>query len=164
MKKVLIILNLLFLTISFSQEKRKAFTIEIAADETHQYSAEIPESPFFVKEKILQIYCGESLYIECEIDKDSISSMKVVEKNLHPEKTIMIEFTQNSEDRKNITTMLKVKNPFNKKFNYDAYMFTPTSKNWTSTSIIPILPNLMNFETWPHPIVTLILENWRFEE
>ena len=64
-----------------SVTKRKPFTLEIAANETQQYKAEIPESPYFVKDKILQIYCGEKVYVECEIVGDTISEMKIVEKN-----------------------------------------------------------------------------------
>jgi len=163
MKKAFLIFTLLLVTISFAQEKRKAFTLEIAANETQQYKAEIPESPFFVKEKILQIYCGEKIFIECEISKDTISTMKIVEKNINPKRTIEIEFIQDSEDRKNIRTTLMVKNPFDKKLNYNAIMFTPLSQNWKSTSIIPIQPNLMNFEMWPHAIISIVLEEWRFE-
>ena len=163
MKKTLLIFTLLVVTISFAQQNRKAFTLKIAANETQQYKAEIPESPFFVKEKILQIYCGEKVFIECELAKDTISTMKIVEKNINPKKTIEIEFTQNSEDRKNIRTTLVVKNPFNKKLSYNALMLTPASQTWKSTSIIPILPELMNYEMWPHAIVSLVLEEWRFE-
>lgn len=163
MKKILIFFIFLTTTFSFSQQNRKAFTLEIAANETQQYKAEIPESPYFVKEKILQIYCGEKIFIECEIAKDTISKMKIVEKNINPKKTIEIEFNQHSEDRKNINTMLVVKNPFNRKLNYNALMFTPISQTWKPTSIIPIQPQLMNFETWPHAIITIVLEKWRFE-
>ncbi len=166
MKKT-IFLIILFLSISlYSQNdkpKRSSYKLEIAANETQQYAADIPESPYFVKEKILQIYSGEKTFVECEIQGDSISKMKVVEKNINPQKTIIIDFTQNAEDRKSIRTDLRVKNPFNKKLNYDALMFTPISQQWKKTSIIPIYPNLENFEMWPHAIVTLVLENWRFE-
>jgi hypothetical protein len=166
MKKT-IFLIILFLSISlYSQNdkpKRSSYKLEIAANETQQYAADIPESPYFVKEKTLQIYSGEKIFVECEIQDDSISKMKVVEKNINPQKTIIIDFTQNAEDRKSIRTDLRVKNPFNKKLNYNALMFTPISQQWKKTSIIPIYPNLENFEMWPHAIVTIVLENWRFE-
>ncbi len=164
MKKIVIISCIFFFTLSFSQEKRKAFTLEIAADETHQYKMDVPETPYFVKEKILQIYCGEKLFIECEISNDTISSMKVVEKNENPTKTIEIDFIQNAEDRKNIITMLSVTNPFQKDIIYDAHMYTPRSQDWVKTSIIPVRSKLMAFESWGHSIITLVLDNWRFIE
>lgn len=166
MKKIILTIILIFSLSLYSQNdkpKRTTFKLEIAANETQQYAADIPESSFFVKEKILQIYCGEKIFVECEIKGDSISKMKVVEKNIHPEKTIEIEFTQNSENRKEISTQLWVKNPFSKTLRYDAFMFTPISQQWKSTSIIPIRPNLQNFEHWPHAIISLVLQNWRIE-
>jgi hypothetical protein len=143
--------------------KRKAFKLEIAADEAHQYTMDVKEGPYFVKEKILQIYCNETLFIECEVAGDSISKMKVVEENTHPERTIVVKFSQNADDRKNIRTDLHVKNPFDKQLKYNALMFTPTSSNWKRTSIIPVLPKIENFEMWPHSIISLVLDKWRFE-
>lgn len=159
-------LRLTFFLLCFfsnAQEKRKAFTLAIAADETQQYEAAIPESPYFVKENILQLYCGEKLLVECEVEEGKIIAMKVVETNTHPEKTIAIDFSQSAEDRKKINTTLIVKNPFDQVLRYDALMFTPLGQEWRETSILPIRPKLMNFEMWPHAIVTLVLENWRLE-
>jgi len=150
-------------TLLSQNEKRKSYKLEIAVDEAQQYIMDVPESPYFVREKVLQIYCNETVLVECEIQGDSISTMKVVDKNINPEKTIVINFTQNSDDRKNIKTDLHVKNPFDKKLIYNAMMFTPTSQKWKSTSIFPIQPKLENFEMWPHPIITLVLENWSFK-
>ncbi|TGD57902.1 hypothetical protein [Flavobacterium humi] len=164
MKHFLLLFTLFITTLSIAQNNRKAFTLHIAANETQDYKAEIPESPYFVKEKILQIYCGEKIYVECEITADTISKMKVVEQNINPKRTIEIEFTQDAEDRKNITTMLTVQNPFEKNLNYNALMFTPKGQTWTPTSIIPISAKLLNFETWPHAIITLVLDQWRFEK
>ncbi|AWA31089.1 hypothetical protein HYN48_13885 [Flavobacterium magnum] len=163
MMKILLV-TVLFSSCCIAQTNRKAFKLEIAANETQQYVSDIDESPYFVKDKVLQIYCGESVFIECEITADSISSMKVVEKNVNPKKTIEIKFHQENEDRKNIISMLEVKNPFNKDLIYEAIMLTPASKKWNSTSIIPVRANLVSFETWPHPIISLALMNWQFKK
>lgn len=164
MKTWIIILFSIFSLSLYSQNdkpKRAAYSLEIAATETQQYGMEVKESPYFVKEKILQIYCGEKIFVECEIEADTISTMKVVEKNINPEKTIIIDFSQNAENRKDIRTDLYVKNPFSKTLRYDAAMFTPISQKWKSTSIIPIDPKLENFEMWSHSIITLVLQNWK---
>lgn len=165
MRPLFLLFALITFACSYSQDKknREAYTLKLAVDPERYYSMEVPQSAYFVKEKVLQIYCSEKVFVEAEIKGDTIHSMKVVEKNKHPEKTIEISFTQNDEDRKNIMTMLNVKNPFNKTLVHDAMMFTPMSNKWTSTSIIPIQPKLQNFESWPHPIITLVLDNWRFE-
>lgn len=166
MKTFIIITFSIFSLSLYSQNdkpKRGTIKLEIAANETQQYATDIPEGPYFVKEKILQIYCGEKIFVECEIQGDSISKMKVVEKNINPEKTIVIDFTQDSENRKQIRTELNVKNPFSKTLRYDAFMFTPMSNEWRSTSIVPVYAKIESFETWPHSIISLALQNWRFE-
>jgi hypothetical protein len=109
------------------------------------------------------MYCGEKVYVECEVSRDSITRMKVVEQNINPDRTILIDLKQDSSDRKNIYTMLTVKNPFDKELTYEAIMLTPNDDNWRSTSIIPILPNLQNFETWPHAIISLALMGWKIK-
>jgi len=166
MKKLLLII-IFFISYSVycqnEKAERNAYHLEIAADETRQYAMDVKQSAYFVKDKVLQIYCGEEILVECEIENDTIKSMKVVEKNINPNKTITINFNQNTEDRKQIKTDLLVKNPFQKKLLYDAFMFTPKSQQWKSTSIIPIKPTLQNYEMWPHSIITLVLQNWRLE-
>jgi hypothetical protein len=166
MNKIFLVLVLMLsLSLIAQNEKpfRSAYKLEIAANETQQYAMDVQESPYFVKEKILQIYCGEKIFIECETQADTIIKMMVVEKNTHPEKTIEIDLNQNTENRKEIYTKLWVKNPFAKTLRYDVLMFTPLSQKWKSTSILPIMPNLQNFETWPHSIITLVLQNWKLE-
>jgi len=165
MKKILIIIFIFLANFIQAQDKinRESFKLDLAVDSTQYYSMDVMQSPYFVKEKTLQIYCSEKLFVETEIKGDTIYSMKVVGKNKFPEKTIEISFTQNEEDRSNIITMLNIKNPFNKILKYDAMMFTPYSQKWKSTSIIPIQPKLQNFESWPHTIITLVLDNWRLE-
>ena len=153
---------LLFSMICYSQKnEREALKLELVVNEENNYTANIPKSPYFVKEKVLQIYPGEELNIETEIKGDSIFSMKIVDKIVFPEKTIKLKFLQNVTDRKNTQMILSVVNPFDQKLIYDAVIYTVGSKEWSHTSIIPIQPKLVGYETWPDVIVTMALEKWR---
>jgi hypothetical protein len=142
---------------------REAFKLNLAVDTEHFYSMDVEKTPYLVKEKILQIYPGEKVLIETEIKSDTIYSMKIVEKNLNPDKTIEVSFYQDAKDKANISMMLNVKNPFNKTLKHDALMFTVAGGKWEKTSIIPIRPKLQNFETWGYTIISLVLDNWRLE-
>ena len=142
---------------------REPFKLQIAVNEEHFYAMDVERTPYFVKDNILQIYPGESLFIKTEVVDGSVKSMKVVAKNTHPEKTITVEFSVDDKDKKKISTFLTVKNPFNKKLIYKALMFTPISQKWKPTSIIPVRANLMSYEHWPHPIITLVLEGWELQ-
>lgn len=159
--KYSIILFLLTLN-CFAQDKRSELKVDLVFNMENNYSVTIPESPYFVKEKVLQIYPGEELNIETEIKGDSIASMKVVKIVEHPERTINVRFFQDAKDRSKTQMMLVVKNPFNKKLLYDASMYLPAHNEWSRTSIIAIRPNLVNYEMWPDVIATMALENWRF--
>ena len=143
---------------------RTTYYLEIAVDEEHQYAMDVPESPYLVAPNTLQLFCNEKIWVECEVQDNVIQSMKVVEQNTNPSKTIEIEFRQEAEDRTSIQTILKVKNPFGKKLHYDAMMFPPKLQDWVETSILPVLPKLEGYELWPHAILTLVLENWKLEE
>lgn len=144
--------------------QRTAYHLEIAADEEHQYGMDVPESPYFVAPTTLQLFCNEKIWVECEVENNNIQSMKVVEQNNNPAKTIAIEFTQDAEDRTHIQSILVVKNPFDKELSYEAMMFSPKHQDWVETSILPVSPRLTGYELWPHAIVTLVLDNWKLNE
>ena len=117
MKKLLLIILILNSILCFSQEqlkKRKTFALNIAADYKRNYTANIPEMLFFVKDKELQIYPGDSLFIETEIKNDTIFSMKIVDTIINPKNTIKLTFKIDDSDRNNITSTLEVQNPFDK--------------------------------------------------
>ena len=60
--------------------------------------------------------------------------------------------------------MLIIQNKSKHKLFLDALMTVPESKGILKTSIVPVEPGLSDFESWPHPIVQLVLRNFRFSE
>ncbi len=156
-------LFLLFLTtLAFAQNdrpKRDSFILKLAVNEKNYYRMDVPRTDYFVKDRILQIYATEKLNIEVTLQSDTIATMKVVKKIKFPERTIQIDFMQ-----KEGLMMLNVKNPFDKKLLYTANMFLVGHDKWIPTSTIPIRPHLQSFESWPDPIISLCLDDWRFVE
>ncbi|WP_298514607.1 hypothetical protein [uncultured Kordia sp.] len=142
---------------------RDAFVLTVAVDTVNYYQQDVPISPYFVKDKILQIYPTEKLFIETEVKADSIHSMKVVKENLNPEKTIVIEFIQNVKGKNHEGMMLKVDNPFEKALRYKALMYINGRTEWIPTSIIPVRPKLSSFEVWNDVILSLVLVEWKLE-
>lgn len=159
------LLLLMSIGTTFAQNEkpnREPFTLKLPIDSINFYQQEIPKSPYFVKDNILQIFPSEKINIEVELKNDSIVSMKTVEKIEFPEKTITIDFQQKVKDRKSDMMMLTVKNPFDKIMTYDAHMFIVGRNDFLETSILPIRPKLTNFEMWNDIIITLVLENWKW--
>ena len=145
-----------------AQEKRSALTVNLAFDAEQYYTADIPESPYFVKEGVLQIYPGEELNVEAQVKDDKLVNMKVVKKVTHPQSTISVRFYQDAEDRTKAQMVLVVKNPFDRKLQYDGIIYIPKHDKWSRTSILPVMPKLVGYEMWPDVIATMALENWRF--
>jgi hypothetical protein len=142
---------------------REPFELNLAVDNEQSYKMQVGASPYFVKEKILQIYPGEKIYIEAEIIGEMISSMKTVKQNLNPEKTIEVSFEQKTENGMPQQMLLTINNPFGKSLNYNAAMYLVGHDRWIDTTIIPIRAGLTNFEMWPDVIITLVLHEWRLE-
>lgn len=160
-----LIATLFITTLSFSQTQteREAFKLSLIVDAKSVYEMDVPKSPYFVDPKVIQVFPGEKLNIETEVRNDTVYSMKVVKEIAFPERTITLDFSQQGDTRESQQMILTVTNPFDKKLNYNALMFTPKGQRWTPTSIIPIRPKLLNYEMWPHPIITLVLDQWRLE-
>ncbi len=145
------------------KEKREEFTLNLPVDGKQYYEQKIESSPYFVNEKVLQIYPGEKIFIEVETGKNEITSMKVVKENLNSKKTIEIEFTQTVKDGKSEMMMLKVINPFNRDLEYKAMMFIIGHDKWISTNVLPVGAKLTGYETWTDVIITLVLADWKFK-
>lgn len=143
--------------------KREAFTLNIMVDDSNFYQSNIKASNYILPDNSIQIYPGETLFVEVELNKKEIKSMKTVKENINPDKTITISFTQQTDGKKHTGMMLKIENPFKWKLEYKATMFLMKYNKWASTSVLPVQPKLSNFETWPDIIVTLALGGWEFK-
>ena len=167
MKNIILFTSFLFTSLCFAQNdrpQRDAFSLKLAVDGKQYYGMDVNVAPYFVKDKVLQIYPGDKLFIETEIKNDTIFSMKVVKENKFPKKTIELEFVQEAEDRAHKHMMLSVKNPFDKILKYDAFMYRVGSDTFVSTSIIPVMPGISGYETWQDVIITLVLDKWSLEK
>jgi hypothetical protein len=60
--------------------------------------------------------------------------------------------------------MLVIRNKLKRKLYLDALMTVPGKEEIFKTNVLPVESNLSDFESWPHPIVQLVLRNFRFSE
>lgn len=141
--------------------EREGFTLKLPVDGKQYYEEEVASGPYFVKEKMLQIYPGETLFIEVELEKKEITSMKVVSENVNPDKTIEVEFTQSAKDGKSEFMMLSVSNPFKKDLEYKAMMYLVGEGQWMETNVLPVRAKISGVELWNDVIITLALSEWK---
>ena len=74
---------------------------------------------------------------------------------------VTLKFTQEVQPNGTAMMMLHIHNKTKQTLNVDALMTVPDKKGIAKTCILPVQPGLSGFESWPHPIVQLVLRNIR---
>ena len=74
---------------------------------------------------------------------------------------VTLKFTQELQADGTAMMLLTIHNNTKQTLNVDALMTVPEKKEIAKTTILPIQPGLSGFESWPHPIVQLVLRNIR---
>jgi hypothetical protein len=170
MKKISIIVPIL-LAVSFigfgqdtTQLKRTPYKLFVAVDKQTFYEEELKEAPFVLPDNTVQLYPGETVYIEVLQEDGIIKKLTAVKAIKNPAITLTICFTQTASKKVHEMMMLKVVNPFTKDLNYGAAIFLTKQNRWTKTSVVPVMAGLTGFETWPDVITTIGLNGWTFEK
>ena len=169
--KYFLILVLFFSSVPFNSTgqdsailKRTPYTLRIDVDNINFYEDQIGATPYVFPNNGMQIYPGETIYVEVEQDKGVIKSMKAVKKINNPKTTLTITFSQKSENNIHQMMMLKIQNPFPKNLTYEAKMFLLKQNKWFDTDVYPVMAGLSAFETWPDIIISLGLGRWKFTD
>jgi hypothetical protein len=144
--------------------KRTPYTLRIEVDKKNFYEDQIEETPYVFPNNGMQIYPGETIYVEVVEENGIIKSMKAVKEITKPKTTLTIKFFQKSDKKVHQMMMLEVHNPFPKNLIYDAKMFLLSNKKWINTSIYPVMAGLSGIETWTDIIISLGLDNWKFTD
>lgn len=147
----------------FGQEKRlqrEGFELVIPVKGKVVYKDQIKPSPYFVTGTDLQLYPTEQVFIEVVYKDSIIHSMKAVETIEYPERTIVIEFHQETKSGKSEVMTLKVVNPFTQTLIYKALMYTIKAKDWSPITTLPVKGKSTGYEIWNEVIIALVLKDW----
>ena len=165
--KTKICLSFIFFVIAFysyGQDtailKRTPYKLTVAVDKKMVYEEDLTATPYVLPDKTVQLYSGETVYVEVEQEDGVIKSMKAVKEILDPTKTLTISFTQTAEKKVHQMMMLKVTNPFKQQLIYHATIFLMKQKKWVTTDVYPVEAGLSGFETWPDIITSIGLGQW----
>jgi hypothetical protein len=166
-----LLISILLITICFSsnaqdtaQFKRKPYKLSIPVDKTSVYEQDLPEGRYVNPDNSVQLYPGESVFVEVIQENGIIERFTAVKENKHPESTITISFTQNVKDGVHESMMLKVQNPFKQQLIYDAIMYVMNSNKWARTDVLPVMPGISGYETWQEVIVSIALLHWTLKD
>jgi hypothetical protein len=165
-----IIIAIAFLMIAFctfgqdsAQLKRVPYKLVVAVDKKTVYEEDLQAAPYVLPNRTVQLYPGETVYIEIEEENGIIKSMKAVGKIMDSAKTLTISFTQSAKKKVHELMLLKVTNPFKQNLVYEAAIFLMHQKKWVKTDVYPVMAALAAFETWPDIITSIGLGQWKFE-
>ncbi len=166
-----LILVVFFLTTPFNSKgqdstilKRIPYTLRIDVDKVNFYEDQIGATPYVFPNNGMQIYPGETIYVEVEQYNGVINSMKAVKQINNPKKTLTISFSQKSENKIHQMMMLEIRNPFPKNLTYEAKMYLLKQNQWFDTNVYPVMAGLSAFETWTDIIISLGLGSWKFTD
>lgn len=165
MKNLLSAVALLSLALAQSQNvmpEREGFLLKIPRNAKQSFIQEIGKAPYLIEDKTLQIYPGEKINLEIEIKADTIYSMATVVKNLHPERTIEIEFCQTIENHMAKPSQIFIKNPFNKQLTYTAIVYDVEESQW-QTLARTARRNWTSRDNWQQIISSVVLKDWKLE-
>ena len=141
---------------------REPFTLKLHVDKEHIYEEHFERKIPFVANNDVYLFSGESFGLKLGVTNGEIST--VTYKNDKAGADIEIEFKQDVQKDGDAMMMLVLKSNIKKVLYLDALMTVPGKKGIARTSILPLQPGLMGFESWPDPIVQLVLINLRLKE
>lgn len=147
-----------------TQLKRTPYKLTVAVDKKTTYEEDIKGTAYVLPNNTIQLYPGETVYIEVKQTDGNIESMTAVKEIRDPAITVTISFTQSAKKKVHEITMLQVKNPFSKPLTYKATIFLLKQKRWVDTNVYPVAAGLSAFETWPDIITSIGLGDWKFSD
>jgi len=77
---------------------------------------------------------------------------------------LVFHFTQEVKEGEKPMMLLKITNQCKNPVFMEALMTVPGEKDIYDTTILPIDPGMSSYESWTHPIVQLVLRNFRARE
>jgi hypothetical protein len=141
---------------------REPFTLKLRVDKEHYYEENFDRKIPFVAHNKVYLFAGESFGLKLGIANGEFSTVTYQKEKKGAD--IEAKFKQEMQANGDAMMMLTLKSNIKQVLYLDALMTVPGEKGIHKTSILPLQPGLTGYETWPHPIVQLVLTNLRFKE
>ncbi len=135
---------------------REPFTLQLHVDKEHFYEQKFDKVPFTDKGNIY-LFKGDEFGLTLDVQGDRIRGIKY-QPDLK-QADVTLKFTQEIQADGTAMMLLHIHNNTKQTLTCDALMTVPGKDGITKTSILPVSPGLSGYESWPHPIVQLVLQN-----
>lgn len=140
---------------------RDPFTLKLHVDKENYYEQKFDKVPY-VHENDVYLFKDDSFGIRMDIVEGIVQN--IVYEADEKKADMTFKFSQKVETDGTAMMLLVIKNQSVHKFFMDALMTVPGREKIAKTTILPIDPSLSNYESWPHPIVQLVLCNFRLKK
>ena len=143
--------------------KRTPYRLTVAVDKKTTYEEDIKGTAYVLPNNTIQLYPGETVYIEVKQVDGKIETMTAVSEIRDSAITMTISFSQSVKKKVHEMTMLQVKNPFSNALVYKATIYLLKHRKWVDTDVYPVQAKLSAFEMWPDVITSIGLGEWEFK-
>lgn len=143
--------------------RRAAYRLTVVVDDKSVYEENLKETPYVLPNQAIQLYPGETVFVEIEQMDGIIKTITAVKEIKDSSKTLTISFIQIAKMKIHESMMLKVENPFSYKLVYKTKIFLLRQNKWIDTEVYPVEAKLTGYETWPDIITSIGLGNWSFQ-
>jgi hypothetical protein len=140
---------------------RGPFTLRLHIDKEHYYEEHFDKIPYVEKNDVY-LFAGESFGINLATSGDEVSRVTYQPDTSKADVELIFQQDKMKDDK--AMMRLIIHNKLKRTLFLDALMTVPGSKEIHKTTIPPVPAGLSDYESWPHPIVQLVLRNFRFSK
>ena len=115
-----------------------------------------------VQGDLVSIFPGETVYLAFDPGPKCPENLRSVEFAGISAYTITFKFTQEPKLVDGVGMMLFVHNLSKRYIKYDLGMQLIDSEDLFKTSSCPLMPEMITYESWPHPVFQLVMTNFRW--
>jgi hypothetical protein len=137
---------------------REPFTLKLHVDKEHFYEQKVGKIPYVHRGNVY-LFKDDEFGLTLDIENNSVRSVKY-QKDVK-KADVTLKLTQQVQPDGAAFMMLHIHNNTKHTLDLDALMTVPDQKGVGKTNILPVRAGLSGFETWPHPILQLVLRNIR---
>jgi len=136
---------------------REATTVALKLDERRHADFAFPRGPY-VADGVINILNGERFSVEFEEKDGRLVEPHYVKEVTHPDRTISFELSSLESG-----TLLKIANPFSQAIVYDCLIQHYKQRGFSKTHVLAVGPRLSSFESWPYPVVQVMVSNVQYQ-
>jgi hypothetical protein len=138
---------------------REPFTLKLHVDREHYYEERFERQMPYLFKGDVYLFCNDDFGINVVVNMQMIRSIQYQPDSAKADVTF--KFTQDIKEDGSTMMLLIIKNNTKYTLEMDGFMTAPGKVGIAKTSILPVKPGLASYESWPHPIVQLVLARIR---